>query len=102
MALPRARGFDRSLLFLRDGDDCIGKQVLCMRGAPAAQLFYASGRFTLAGAMVFLRVSASAQLLEGEPHCHRRPMLLDLPRLRSKEHAAKPSHDTRNEAARAS
>jgi fatty-acid peroxygenase len=70
MTVPRARGFDHSLLFLRDGYDFITRQcetlgtdvfqgrlmlrsVICMRGAPAAELFYASGKFTRVGAMPF-------------------------------------------------
>src|SRR5512145_3098859 len=95
-SIPRARGFDQSLGFARDGYDFITRQceqpgsdifhgrlmlrpVVCMRGAPAAELFYASGRFTRVGAMpvtilMLLQDFGSVQLLEGDAHRHRKAM----------------------------
>jgi fatty-acid peroxygenase len=95
-SIPRARGFDQSLRFARDGYDFVTKQceqlgsdifngrlmlrpVICMRGAPAAELFYASSRFTRVGAMpvtilMLLQDFGSVQLLEGDAHRHRKGM----------------------------
>jgi fatty-acid peroxygenase len=94
--IPRASGFDQSLRFARDGYDFISKQcellgsdifrgrlmlrpVICMRGAAAAELFYASGRFTRMGAMpvtvlMLLQDFGSVHLLEGRAHRHRKAM----------------------------
>ena len=64
MTIPRAPGFDQSLHFVRDGYDFIARQcdalgtdifqgrlmlrnVVCMRGAPAAELLYGSDKFTV-------------------------------------------------------
>jgi hypothetical protein len=102
MTIPRARGFDQSLLFARDGYDFITKQcealgtdifqarlmlgnVICMRGSPAAELFYASGKFTRVGAMpitilMLLQDFGSVQLLHGHAHRHRKAMFLDIGR----------------------
>jgi fatty-acid peroxygenase len=99
-AIPRAAGFDQSLAFARDGYDFITKQcealgsdifqgrlmlrrVICMRGAPAAELFYASERFTRVGAMpitilMLLQDFGSVQLLEGKAHRHRKAMFRNL------------------------
>jgi fatty-acid peroxygenase len=110
MTVPRARGIDQSLLFLRDGYDFITKQcealgsdifqgrlmlrnVICMRGAPAAELFYSSGKFTRVGAMpvtilMLLQDFGSVQLLHGSAHRHRKAMFLEIGRPQAAEHLA--------------
>jgi fatty-acid peroxygenase len=98
--IPSAAGFDQSLAFARDGYDFITKQcealgsdifqgrlmlrrVICMRGAPAAELFYSSERFTRVGAMpitilMLLQDFGSVQLLEGKAHRHRKAMFRNI------------------------
>lgn len=55
--------------------------ALCARGEPAAEVFYAPGRFTRVGAMpaITLRLlqdKGSVQLLDGPSHRHRKAMFL--------------------------
>jgi fatty-acid peroxygenase len=94
--MPRARGFDHSYAFLREGYDFIGNRcaelgsdvfrarlmlwrVICMRGASAAEVFYASDKFTRRGAMpltvlMLLQDFGSVQMLDGKAHRHRKAM----------------------------
>jgi fatty-acid peroxygenase len=102
MTVPHARGFDQSLLIVRDGYDFITKQcealgsdifrgrlmlrnVICMRGSAAAELFYSSGKFTRVGAMpitilMLLQDFGSVQLLDDDAHRHRKAMFLEVGR----------------------
>ena len=61
------------------------RNVICMRGSPAAELFYASEKFTRVGAMpitilMLLQDFGSVQLLHGDAHRHRKAMFLDIGR----------------------
>jgi fatty-acid peroxygenase len=102
MTIPRAPGFDQSLHFVRDGYDFIARQcdalgtdifqgrlmlrnVVCMRGAAAAELAYDSDKFTRVGAMpitilMLLQDFGSVQLLHGDAHRHRKAMFLEIGR----------------------
>lgn len=99
-SLPRAGGFDDAVRVLRDphgyisdrargiGSDAFEtrialRKVICLTGADAAALFYDEQRFVRAGAMpepvgktVF--GEGGVQGLDGEPHRHRKGMLLAL------------------------
>lgn len=99
-AIPRLRAPDSTLSLLREGyrfisDRCdrlgtdafrtrlMGAPVTAMRGADAARLVYGSGRFGRRKAMpvVTLRLLqdyGSVQFLEGNAHCVRKAMFLDL------------------------
>jgi fatty-acid peroxygenase len=94
--MPRARGFDHSYAFLREGYDFISNRcaelgsdgfrarlmlwrVTCMRGASAAEVFYASDKFTRRGEMpltvlMLLQDFGSVQMLDGKGHRHRKAM----------------------------
>jgi fatty-acid peroxygenase len=98
--LPRAKGFDHTLALVREGYGFIGnrcqllgsdvfearlalRRVICMRGAAAAEFFYAGERFTRRGAMpvtvvMLLQDFGSVQLLEGSAHKHRKAMFKSL------------------------
>jgi fatty-acid peroxygenase len=95
-SMPRARGFDHTYAFLREGYDFISnrcaalgsnvfrarlmlRKVTCMRGASAAEVFYGSDRFTRRGAMpltvlMLLQDFGSVQMLDGKAHRHRKAM----------------------------
>jgi fatty-acid peroxygenase len=94
--IPRPPGFDHSLRFLREGYDFVAnrcnllgsdifetrlglRRAICMRGAEAAEFFYAGDRFTRVGAMpitilMLLQDYGSVQLLDGNAHHHRKAM----------------------------
>lgn len=91
---------DSTLAVLREGYDFIGRRcerlhsdafasrlmlskVVCMRGADAAEAFYDDGRFSRQGAMPptvvkLLQDRGSVQLLEGEPHRHRKEVFMSV------------------------
>lgn len=95
---PRAPALDDTLALLREGYTFIGRRcdalgtdlfatrlmmtpVLCMRGAEAARMFYAPGRFTRQGAMPrstlwLLQDKGSVQALDGAAHRHRKAMFM--------------------------
>ena len=99
-ALPRDPAFDATPAFLRDGYlfvskrcDELGtdafrarlllKDIVCMRGRDAAELFYGDDRFTRRDAMPptvtsLLQGTPSVQALDGEAHAHRKRMFMDL------------------------
>lgn len=99
-SLPRAPEFDNTLAVLREGYNVIPNRcdalnsdafrtrvmltpVVCMRGAEAAEAFYAGGRFSRERAMPstvlkLVQDYGSALLLEGEGHHHRKRMFLSL------------------------
>jgi fatty-acid peroxygenase len=57
--------------------------VVCMLGADAARIFYGGDRFTRRGAvpkptLTLLQDKGSVQLLDGEPHRHRKRMFMSL------------------------
>ncbi|NWG47034.1 MAG: cytochrome P450, partial [Alphaproteobacteria bacterium] len=57
----------------------MGREVLCIVGREAAELFYGSGRFTRRGAMPpttlrLLQDKGSVQLLDGLAHAHRKAL----------------------------
>lgn len=59
------------------------REVVCMRGRDAAELFYGDERFTRRHAMPATTVSLlqgaeSVQALDGEAHAHRKRMFVDL------------------------
>jgi fatty-acid peroxygenase len=96
--IPRLRSFDSTLALRREGYDFISRRcaelrtnifatrlllhpVICLRGAEAAEMFYAPGRFIRRGAMpqITLRLlqdRGSVQLLEGPTHRHRKELFL--------------------------
>lgn len=96
----RLRTVDSTLAFLREGytfasSRCDAlqtdlfrtriafKPVVFMRGAEAAEFFYAGGRFTRRGAMPptvvhLLQDKGSVQTLDGGTHQHRKAMFLSL------------------------
>ncbi|MDX6806863.1 cytochrome P450 [Terrihabitans rhizophilus] len=96
--IPRAREFDSSLAFLREGYtfvssrcDALGSDlfrtrimmspVVCMRGAEAAGRFYEGDRFTRKRAMPphvlwLLQDQGSVQTLDAEEHRHRKRVFL--------------------------
>lgn len=97
---PRATESDSTLALLTEGytfisSRCLryhtdifetrlmGQSVFCMSGAEAAEVFYAPDRFTRARAMpttamMLLQDWRSVQLLDGEPHRHRKRMFMDM------------------------
>jgi fatty-acid peroxygenase len=107
MRPPRARGFDQTLLFLREGYDFISNQcaklgadifqarlllqrVTCMRGSAAAEMFYANDNFTRKGAMpltvlMLLQDFGSVQMLDGPTHRHRKGMFRTIGRQQAAE-----------------
>lgn len=98
--IPSDRSVDSTLAFLRKGYSFVSnrcerlgsdvfstrimlRNAVCMRGAAAAELFYGSDHFTRAGAMPvtvlkLLQDRGSVQLMEGEPHRHRKLMFMSL------------------------
>jgi fatty-acid peroxygenase len=98
--IPRLRGFDHTIRFLRSGyrfipDACDAlhsdrfharlmlSPVLCARGEDAARMFYGGDHFTRQGAMPptvlrLLQDKGSVQGLEGAAHRHRKWMFVDL------------------------
>ncbi len=99
-ALPRDPAFDATPAFLRDGYLFVSKRcdeldtdafrarlllkdIVCMRGRDAAELFYGDDRFTRQDAMPptvtsLLQGTPSVQALDGEAHVHRKRMFMDL------------------------
>lgn len=97
---PRAPGFDSTLAFLAEGYDFVSRrcerlgsdifttrimlrEVVCIRGAAAAEMFYGHGHFTRKGAMPqtvlrLLQDKGSVQLLDDGPHRHRKAMFLSM------------------------
>ncbi len=95
---PRDTALDRTLDLWREGYGFIGKRcdrlgteifqsrlllrpVICMRGAEAAEVFYAGDRFTRVGAMPvtvlkLLQDYGSVQLLDGAAHRRRKQMFV--------------------------
>jgi len=99
-AAPHTRAFDSSLALLNEGyrfmprrfeelgSDIFAtrimlRRVLCMRGAEAARLFYASDRFTRRKAipptvLTLLQDFGSAEMLDGAAHLQRKALMLSL------------------------
>lgn len=98
---PQLKGFDHTLAFLREGYMFISnrcdqlssdrfrtrimlKQVVCLRGEPAAEMFYGRDLFTRqSGAMPptvlrLLQDTGSVQLLDGAAHRHRKALFISL------------------------
>jgi fatty-acid peroxygenase len=98
--IPRAMAFDHTLALGREGYNFIStrceqlgtdifetrlllRRVICMRGAAAAEIFYAGDRFTRVGAMPTTAVKLlqdyeSVQLLDGAAHRRRKHMFLSI------------------------
>lgn len=98
MAIPRDGSLDSTLALLREGYEFISKRcdrlrsdafvtrlmlhrAVCVRGADAARMFYAPGRFTRDGAMPptalkLLQDRGSVNPLDGDAHRHRKAMFL--------------------------
>jgi fatty-acid peroxygenase len=98
--IPRLKGLDHTLAFLRDGYEFISRRcdelntdifagcillypVVCVRGAEAAEMFYGRGHFTRQGAMPpttmrLLQDKGSVQSLDGAAHRHRKAMFVKL------------------------
>jgi fatty-acid peroxygenase len=98
--IPRDPAFDSVLALRREGYRFISsrcerlgteifqarlllRQAVCLRGAAAAEVFYAGDRFTRVGAMPvtvlkLLQDYGSVQLLDGDPHRRRKRMFLDI------------------------
>ncbi|MGE0005408.1 MAG: cytochrome P450 [Parvibaculaceae bacterium] len=98
--IPRDPAFDNTLRLLAEGYEFIQRRcselgtdifetrlllyrVVCVRGADAAEMFYAPDRFTRTGAMPqftlrLLQDKGSVQLLEDAEHRHRKAMFLSL------------------------
>lgn len=99
-AIPRETGLDRTLAFGREGYNFIAnrcerlgtdvfetrlllRRAICVRGAPAAEMFYSGNRFTRVGAMPvtvlkLLQDYGSVQLLDGAAHRQRKRMFLSI------------------------
>lgn len=100
VGFPRSPAFDDSIALLREGYGFISrrcdelgsdafatrlmlKQVICMRGAEAAGVFYYPDRFSRRGAMPnvtlgLLQDKGSVQQLDGEAHRQRKALFLSL------------------------
>ena len=98
--IPRTPAFDSTLALFREGYEFIPRRcrllgadlfetrlmlrkVVCMSGPPAAEAFYAKGRFTRQGAMPrsvvrLLQDRGSVQSLDGAAHRHRKAMFMSL------------------------
>ena len=98
--IPSVAGLDQTLTLRREGYSFIGnacerlgsdifacrlllRRAICLRGAAAAEMFYAGDRFTRVGAMPasvlkLLQDYGSVQMLDGAPHRRRKRMLLDV------------------------
>ncbi|MBE0529824.1 MAG: cytochrome P450 [Rhodospirillales bacterium] len=98
--MPRERGVDHTLAFLREGYRFIGnrcrrygsdifetrlmlRRVVCMQGPEAAELVYTGDRFTRVGAMPplvlrLLQDIGSVQQLDGAEHRHRKDLFLKM------------------------
>ncbi|MCX4388931.1 cytochrome P450 [Micromonospora peucetia] len=98
--IPTERSPDSSVAFLRDGYRFIGRRcdrhgtdifqarlllepTICLRGRPAAELFYAPERFVRAGAMPkraqrTLTGRGGVQGLDGADHADRKAMFMSL------------------------
>ena len=107
-AIPQAEGFDNSFALLSEGYRFIGnrcdalgsdifstrlmlKRVVCVRGEPAARMFYQPGRFTRKGAipptaLTLLQDKGGTQGLDGEAHRVRKALMM---RLQSPEQRAR-------------
>ncbi|MDX2264407.1 MAG: cytochrome P450 [Hyphomicrobiales bacterium] len=100
LEIPRDASFDATLALLRHGYEFVSRRadslgadifrtrlllspVICMRGAEAAALFYAPGRFLRDGAappttVRLLQGRGSVQLLEGDAHHRRKAMFMSI------------------------
>ena len=99
-AIPQDPAFDATPAFLRDGYLFVTKRcerlgsdafrarlllrdIVCIRGREAAEIFYGGGRFTRRHAMPpttvsLLKGSRSVQALDGAAHAHRKALFMDL------------------------